>query len=104
MLLSGEVQSHSNSNQQQREGSQSNQKQREGSKLASWLKTRPKPPVLLLGQPCGRYEIEKADFRDGHYGSIGDIAEGEERGRSEPGSLLIVPTRLPHPQACIQRG
>lgn len=35
MLLSGEVQSHSNFNQQQREGSQSNQKQREGSKLAS---------------------------------------------------------------------
>ena len=60
----------------------------------------------MLGQPYGRYEIEKADFRDGryYYGSIGDIAEGEERGWSESGSLLTVPTRLPHPQACIQRG
>ena len=48
----------------------------------------------------GRYEVEKADFRDGryYYGSIGDIAEGEERGWPEYGSLLTVPTRMPHPQ------
>ena len=48
----------------------------------------------------GRYEVEKADFRDGRYYCIGDIAEGEERGWSEYGlygSLLTVPTRMPHP-------
>ena len=49
----------------------------------------------------GRYEVEKADFRDGryyYYGSIGDIAEGGERGWPEYGSLLTVPTRMLHPQ------